>query len=77
MVRLTKPSKELDVIMASSEYAYPYLLERGGLNKNDISAILFAGEIPPKSIWELLVKKQKMGRATSLLLDWARILPTF
>jgi hypothetical protein len=58
MVRLTKQSKELDVIMASSEYSYPYLLERGGLNKNDISAILFACEIPPKSIWELVVKKK-------------------
>jgi hypothetical protein len=59
---LTKQSVKLDVIMASSEYAYPYLLERNGLNLNDISAVLFAGEIPPKSMWELLVtKKKKIG----------------
>jgi hypothetical protein len=59
IVMLTKQSMELDVIMASSEYAYPYLLEDCGLNLNDISAILFAGEIPPKSTWELLVTKKK------------------
>jgi hypothetical protein len=62
MVRLTKELRELEVIMASSEYAYPYVLERNGLNLNNITAVLFAGEIPPKSMWELLVtKKGKNG----------------
>jgi hypothetical protein len=78
IVMLTKQSGKLDVIMASSEYAYPHLLERSGLNLNDISAVLFAGEIPPKSMWELLVtKKKKLGAATSLLPEWARIWPVF
>jgi hypothetical protein len=48
----------LDVILASSDYAYPYLLENNGLNLNEITAILFAGEVPPKSMWELLVTKK-------------------
>jgi hypothetical protein len=63
IVRLTKESKEMDVIMASSEYGYPYLLEDNGLNLNDISQVLFAGEIPPKSIWELLVTKESEQKA--------------
>jgi hypothetical protein len=63
IVQCTKQSLELDVIMASSEYSYPYLLEDNGLNLNDISNILFAGEIPPKSIWELLVTK-KIGKTS-------------
>jgi len=57
MVRLTKQSHRLDVIMASSEYDYPYLLEDNGLTLNDISKTLFTGEVPPKSMWELLVTK--------------------
>jgi hypothetical protein len=61
IVKSTKQSRQLEVIMASSEYSYPYLLEDNGLNMNDIKAILFAGEIPPKSMWELLVTK-KIGK---------------
>jgi hypothetical protein len=61
IVQCTKESKTLDVIMASSEYAYPYLLEKNGLNLNDITKVLFVGEIPPHSMWELLVTK-KFGK---------------
>lgn len=50
IVQCTKQLLELEVIMASSEYVYHYLLEYDGLNLNDISDILFAGEIPPKSM---------------------------
>jgi hypothetical protein len=50
IVQCTKQSRQLVVIMASSEYSYPYLLEDNGLNLNDISDILFAGEISPKSM---------------------------
>jgi hypothetical protein len=58
IVMCTKELRKLQVIMASSEYAYPYLLEDNGLNLNDIKSVLFAGEIPPKSMWELLVTKK-------------------
>jgi hypothetical protein len=57
MVALTKQSKEMIVIMASTEYTYPAILEANGLNLDDISDICFAGEIPPKSMWDLLVTK--------------------
>ena len=43
----------------SSEYGYPYLLERNGLNLRDIGQVIFAGEIPPESMWDLLVTKQR------------------
>jgi len=57
--QLTKEEKRLDVIMASSEYGYPFVLEHAGMNLNNISRTLFAGEIPPKSMWELLVRKEE------------------
>jgi hypothetical protein len=57
IVSLTKQQKRLEVIMARSEYGFLYLLERNGLNLNDISDILFTGEIPPKLMCELLVTK--------------------
>jgi hypothetical protein len=54
--------------MASSEYACPYVLERTGINLNDISAFLFAGEINPTSMWELLVAtKKKIGSSNHLV----------
>jgi hypothetical protein len=65
IVALTKQQSRLEVIMASSEYGFPYLLERNGLNQNDITDILFAGEIPPKSMWELLVTKVDNTTGTS------------
>lgn len=65
IVSLTKQQNLLEVIMASPEYGFPYKLERNGLNRKDISGILFAGEIPPKSMWELLVTKVDNTTGTS------------
>jgi hypothetical protein len=50
--------------LASSEYGYPYKLvgkdqENLQFNLNDLNSLLFAGKIPPKSMWELLVTKTK------------------
>jgi hypothetical protein len=59
IVKSTKQSRELEVIMASAKHNYPDVLERNGLNRNDIKFILFAGEISPKSMWELLVTNKK------------------
>jgi hypothetical protein len=61
MVALTKQRKEMTVIMASTDYTYPYVLQANGLNLDDISRICFAGEIPPKSMWDLLVTKTNSG----------------
>jgi hypothetical protein len=48
MVALTKQRNDMTVIMASTDYMYPVVLEANGLNLNDISRICFAGEIPVK-----------------------------
>ena len=44
--------------MASAEHGYPSLLECIGLKLQDISEVIFAGDIPPKSMWDLLVTKK-------------------
>jgi hypothetical protein len=43
------------MIMASSEHSYPYRLESEGFHLQDISRLIFAGEIPPSDMWKLLV----------------------
>ena len=55
LVKRTKDMKTMTVILASSEHAYPYRLEREGLNLGDVGMRIFAGEIPPRDMWNLLV----------------------
>jgi hypothetical protein len=55
LVKRTKQDKQLTMIMASSEHSYPYRLESEGLNLEDVSWVIFAGEIPPSDMWKLLV----------------------
>jgi hypothetical protein len=54
-VKRTKQNKELSLILASTDHAYPYQLEREGLNLQDVTRVIFAGEIPPSDMWKLLV----------------------
>jgi len=65
LVSLTKQQGLMHVIMASTDYMYPYKLERNGLNLADISGMLFAGEILPKSMWHLLTTKMTGGSGGS------------
>jgi archaellum biogenesis ATPase FlaH len=69
IVRLTKQSNRLTVILASSEYGYPYKLEgkEKSFNLNDIRSMLFAGEIPPCSMWDLLVRKTTMDDKANVI----------
>jgi hypothetical protein len=55
LVARTKQKRELPLILASSEHAYPYQLEREGLNLLDVTRVIFAGEIPPSDMWKRLV----------------------
>jgi hypothetical protein len=54
-VARTKQKKELSLILTSSEHGYPYQLELEGLNLQDVTEVIFAGEIPPRDMWKLLV----------------------
>ncbi len=51
----TKQDSRINVILASSQHAYPYRLEREGFNLENVKETIFAGEIPPKEMWKLLV----------------------
>jgi hypothetical protein len=55
IIKYTKQDHNINLIMASSEHAYPYRLEREGLNLQDVDEIIYAGEISPKEMWALLV----------------------
>jgi hypothetical protein len=50
------PTLQLNVILTSSEHSFPYRLchERLHFNTTDLTELLFAGEIPPDKMYELL-----------------------
>jgi len=63
LVQVTKESNKCKVILASSEHAFPYrlnLVADGNFSQNATDRI-FAGEVPPKDMFELLTKKWGMG----------------
>jgi hypothetical protein len=72
IVQLTKQTNQLTVIMASSEYGYPYKLvgekQEQRFNLEDISSMLFVGKIPPWSMWDLLAKLEMGENLASLLI---------
>jgi hypothetical protein len=55
LVSRTKQKKELSLILASTDHAYPTQLQREGLNLQDVTRVTFAGEIPPSDMRKLLV----------------------
>jgi len=55
LTQLKKEQGELGVILACTECDYPSVLEDNGLNLNDIEQTLYAGEVSPKAMWQLLV----------------------
>lgn len=62
LVMLTKQSKQLNVLFASSEHAYPFRLQQDlGFNLSNLTRTVFAGEVHPVSMRELLVKHWGMG----------------
>jgi hypothetical protein len=67
IVALTKQQRQFDLIMASWDYTFPNMLEKNGVNLNDISDIFFETDMPPKSMWELLVTKKDNSTGTSKL----------
>ena len=61
LVQLTKQQREMMTLFTSSEHAYPYKLDRIGFNQADLKKVIYAGEIPPKEMRELLVSRLGMG----------------
>jgi hypothetical protein len=61
LVQLTKQQREMMTLFTSSEHAYPYKLDRIGFNQADLKNVIYAGEISPKEMRELLVSRLGMG----------------
>jgi hypothetical protein len=62
LVLLTKQSRRMNVLLAVSEYGYPYRLRAGGFfNANNITEVIFAGEVPPADMRVLLQEEWNLG----------------
>ena len=59
------------MVLVSSEHSFPYSLgdARLGFNVQDISSYIFAGEVPPNKMYELLTTRWGVGHnlATALI----------
>ena len=55
IVLLTKQSRKMNALIVSSEYGYPYRLRHDNLfNTTNLTASIFAGEVPPADMRALL-----------------------
>ena len=61
-VMLTKQERQASVVLISSEFAYPYRLEKAGMNLRDIRNIIVINEIPKDEMVEVMVTKWKMSQ---------------
>jgi hypothetical protein len=62
LVMLTKQTNAMNVLLVSSEYSYPYRLRHENFfNTSNISATLFAGEVPPAEMRTLLRDTWDLG----------------
>ena len=72
LVQLTKQANAMNVLLVSSEYAYPYRLRHGSFfTTSNLSDIFIASEVPPASMRELLQVKWGLGpRLSDVLLAY-------
>lgn len=62
LVMLTKQSRSMNVLLVSSEYSYPYRLRHENFfNTSNLTATLFAGEVPPADMRTLLRDTWDLG----------------
>jgi len=63
LVKVTKQSNQCKVILTSSEYGFPFLLDTlaEGMFSANASEIIYAAEIAPNYMYEALTKKWGMG----------------
>ena len=61
-VMLAKQQSRASVVLISSEFAYPYRLQKAGINLRDIENIIFANEIPKEEMVEVMVTKWDMSQ---------------
>ena len=62
LVQLTKQTNAMNVLLVSSEYSYPYRLRHGRFfNTTNLTETIFAGEVPPAAMRQLLLHKWGLG----------------
>jgi hypothetical protein len=61
LVKVTKETRQVTVLFASSEYSFPFRLNKLGFNLTNITRTIFAGEVPPLDMLDLLQNKWGMG----------------
>ena len=62
LVELTKQSRQMNALLVSSEYTYPYRLRNSHFfNTPNLTDTLFAGEVPPAAMRQLLVDRWGLG----------------
>jgi hypothetical protein len=62
LVLLTKQSRKMNALMVSSEYGYPYRLRHENFfNTTNLTASIFAGEVPPADMRALLRDEWGVG----------------
>jgi hypothetical protein len=52
---------QMNVVLVSSEHGFPYGLSRVNFNISNLTGVMYAGDIPPKDMFELLTGEWKMG----------------
>jgi hypothetical protein len=57
LVKFTKQTREITVLLASSEYSFLFRLNKLDLNLSNITRTIFAGEVPPLDMIDLLQNK--------------------
>ena len=62
LVLLTKQSRTINALIVSSEYGYPYRLRHDNFfNTTNLTASIFAGEVPPADMRRLLTDSWGLG----------------
>ena len=67
LTRYTKEENKISVILATSEHLFPYRLSEMGFNVKNFNSVVYASEVPPKQISDLL-KGWKVGENLSAVL---------
>ena len=62
LVQLTKQSNAMNVLLVCSEHAFPDRLRHGGFfNTANLTEVMFAGEVPPAAMRQLLLHSWGLG----------------
>lgn len=61
--RMTKQEKKINVILVSSDHVFPFRLTEPklGFNLKDINKFIFAGEVPPNKMFNLLTQEWELS----------------